>query len=101
MEVGMNIMKRAKDVIVDFASKVGKRGEKCYGIKINNSQSCVNCKHYQKFGDHGIAGFCTHEKAIHYHISDNLDTYGKPTRKAYFLAVMPHFKCGMRAFEAK
>lgn len=99
MEVG--IMKRAKDAIVSFASKVGKRGTRYYGIEINNSHSCANCKHYTKFGDHGIAGFCTHEKAIHYHMSDNLETYGKPTRKAYFLAVMSHFKCGMRAFEAK
>ncbi len=99
--MGVGIMKRAKDAIISFASTVSKRGTRYYGIEINNSHSCENCKHYQKFGDRGIAGFCTHEKAVHYHISNNLDTYGKPTQKAYFLAVMPHFKCGMRGFEAK
>lgn len=99
MEVGVDIMKRAKNLVVSFASKVSKGGVRYYGIKIDNSNICQYCKHYQKFGDNGIAGFCTHEKAIHYHVSNGLDTYGKPTMMSYFLAVMPHFKCGMRAFQ--
>lgn len=72
-----------------------------YGIELDKQPVCGNCKHFQRIGYNGVVGVCTHEKALHTTMANKTATYGKPGMRAYYLAVMPHFHCGMKLFTAK
>lgn len=99
--MGIGIMKRVRNKLRRFLHKDKKDGVPMYGIELDKQPVCGNCKHFQQVGCNGVVGVCTHDKALHYTVANKLDTYGKPTTKSYFLAVMPHFHCGMKLFTAK
>lgn len=95
-------MKRVRNKLGKFFHKSNKDNKaQMYGIELDNKPICGNCKHFQRVGYNGVVGVCTHEKALHHTVANKLDTYGRPTSKGYFLAVMPHFHCGMKLYTAK
>ena len=95
--MGIGIMKRVRNKLNKFLHK----NKKNDGIELDKQPVCGNCKHFKHVGYNGVVGVCTHEKALHHTIANKLDTYGKPTTKGYYLAVMPHFHCGMKLYTAK
>lgn len=99
--MGIGIMKRVRNKIGKFLHKNKKNEVPQYDKELDKQPVCGNCKHFKRVGYNGVVGVCTHEKALHHTIANKLDTYGKPTTRGYYLAVMPHFHCGMKLYTAK
>lgn len=99
--MGIGIMKRVRNKLDKFLHKRKKNEVPQYDIELDKQPVCGNCKHFKRVGYNGVVGVCTHEKALHHTIANKLDTYGKPITRGYYLAVMPHFHCGMKLYTAK
>lgn len=101
VNMGIGIMKRVRNKLGKFFHKDKEEGSPMFGIDYSDQFTCGNCKFYQYLGSNGVIGICTHDKAHHCSIANGANTYGKPAMKSWFLAVMPHFHCGMNSYKAK
>ena len=99
--MGIGIMKRVRNKLGKFLHKNKKNEVPQCDIELDKKPVCGNCKYFKHVGYNGVVGVCIHEKALHHTIANKLDTYGKPTTRGYYLAVMPHFHCGMNLYTAK
>lgn len=97
--MGIDIMKRMKNKVKKFFGN-DKPDEELWD-RIGKAPVCGNCKYYQHIGNKGVVGICTHDKALHHTALSQLGADGKPIKKSWFLAIMPHFHCGMNSFLPK